>query len=52
MLFYWMIDRIRLGQFGVWWRPGFTNMGDYHSKYQPSTHHIKMRHVYLYEQAM
>ena len=41
--FYWITDRIRQGQFLVYWKPGPTNMGDYHSKHHPPAYHIKMR---------
>ena len=51
MRFYWTTDRINQGQFVVYWRPGPTNLGDYHSKHHPPAHHIKMRPTYLHERS-
>ena len=34
MRFYWVIDRIKQGQFKLYWRPGSTNLSDY-----PTKHH-------------
>ena len=34
MGFYWVIDRIKQGQFRVYWRPGSTNLADYPTKHQ------------------
>ena len=48
MRFYWVTDRINQGQFLVYWRPGKTNLGDYHSKHHPPAHHIQVRPTYLY----
>jgi len=43
MRFYWTIDRIKQGHFYVYWRPGSENLGDYHSKHHPPSHHSRMR---------
>jgi len=48
MRFYWVTDRINQGQFLVYWRPGKTNLGDYHSKHHPPAHHIQVRPTYLH----
>jgi len=48
MRFYWINDRISQGQFIVFWKPGPTNLGDYHSKHHPMSHHIKSRPTYLH----
>ena len=48
MRFYWVTDRINQGQFLVYWRPGKTNLGDYHSKHHPPAHHKQVRSTYLY----
>ena len=45
MRFYWLIDRMHQNQFTVYWKPGFTNLGDYHSKHHPPSHHQKMRPI-------
>ena len=47
--FHWIIDRILQMHFNVFWKPGPTNLGDYHSKHHPTSHHIKVRHTNLYE---
>ena len=39
MRFYCINGRINPGQFRVYWRSGPENLGDYHSKHQPPTHH-------------
>jgi len=45
MRFYWLVDRIKQNQFTVYWKPGVMNLGDYHSKHHPPSHHQKMRPV-------
>ena len=48
MRFYWINDRIKQGQFHVYWAPGPLNLGDYPSKHHAPEHHIKMRPTYLH----
>ena len=48
MRFYWINDRIKQGQFRVFWRPGPENLGDYHSKHHPPEHHIAVWSKYLH----
>ena len=43
MRFYWIRDRVRQGQFQVFWQPGKQNRGDYYTKHHHVKHHIKMR---------
>ena len=43
MRFHWQRDRAVQGQFRYYWRAGPTNLGDYHSKHHPGTHHKNMR---------
>ena len=43
MRFYWIQDRCQQDQFRIFWAPGAVNLGDYHTKHHPPTHHIKMR---------
>jgi hypothetical protein len=43
MRFYWIRDRVRQGQFLIYWRPGETNRANYFTK-----HHRRMRPVYLH----
>ena len=49
MRFYWVIDRIKQGQFKVYWRPGSTNLADYPTKHHSAEHHIKVHPLYLHE---
>ena len=48
MRFYWIRDRVRQGQFLIYWRPGETNRADYFTKHHPAKHHRRMRPVYLH----
>ena len=47
--FHWIQDRILQEHFNVFWKPGPTNLGDYHSKHHPTSHHIQVRHTNLHE---
>ena len=51
MRFYWIRDRVRQGQFKVFWAPGKDNHGDYFTKHHPTSHHRRMRPIYLHETA-
>jgi hypothetical protein len=48
MRFYWIRDRVRQGQFLVYWRKGKMNKGDYFSKDHPTSHHRDIRSSYLH----
>jgi len=48
MRFYWIRDRVRKGQFIVYWRRGETNRADYFSKHHPPAHHMEVRPTYLH----
>ena len=48
MRFSWVIDRIKQGQFKVYWIPGSTNLSDYPTKHNSTEHHIKVRPLYLH----
>ena len=47
--FYWVRDRVNQDQFIVYWRPEADNLGDYHTKHHPSSHHIKVRSNYIHD---
>jgi hypothetical protein len=47
MRFYWLRDRVRQGQFIVYWKPGKTNKADYFTKHHATKHHREMRYTYL-----
>jgi hypothetical protein len=49
MQFYWIRDRVRQGQYLVYWRKGSTNRADYFtSKHHPALHHQAIRSSYLH----
>ena len=43
--FYWVHDRVRQGQFFVFWDAGKNNLGDFSTKHHPPAHHKQMRPV-------
>ena len=47
--FYWIRDRVKQGQFQVFWRKGSEHLGDYYTKHFPASHHREMRPIYLHE---
>jgi hypothetical protein len=49
MRFYWVRDRVRQGQFNVFWAPGAENDGDYYTKHFPGSRHKAVRPSYFYE---
>ena len=48
MRFYWIRDRVRQGQFVIYWKRGETNRADYFSKHHAPAHHEEMRPQYLH----
>ena len=48
MRFYWIRDRVRQGQFHVYWKRGILNKADYFTKHHPAKHHQQIRSSYLY----
>lgn len=48
MRFYWIQDRVKQGQFHVYWRQGSTNRADYFSKHHSAKHHQEVRSTYLH----
>jgi hypothetical protein len=48
MRFYWVKDRVKQGQFHVYWGPGYQNLGDYFTKHHSPAHHKKMREIYIH----
>ena len=41
MRFYWVQDRVRQKQLMIYWQPGSTNLGNYHTKnHLPDYHHL------------
>jgi hypothetical protein len=48
MRFYWIKDRVKQGQFKIYWGPGFQNLVDYFTKHHSPTHHKQIRNVYIH----
>jgi hypothetical protein len=48
MRYYWVRDRVRQGQFLVYWKKGSLNRADYFTKHHPASHHMLMRPHYLH----
>jgi hypothetical protein len=47
MRFYWIRDRVRQGQFIIYWKKGALNKADYFTKHHPPAHHQTSRSTYL-----
>ncbi|GAX14227.1 hypothetical protein FisN_1Hu418 [Fistulifera solaris] len=47
MRFYWIRDRVRQGQFHIYWQRGETNKADYFTKHHSRKYHQQMRPVYF-----
>ena len=47
MRFYWLRDRIKQGQFQIYWRKGADNDADYFTKHHSPSHHRSIRSRYL-----
>jgi hypothetical protein len=48
MRFYWVRDRVKDGQFLVYWKRGEQNDADYFTKHHPTSHHRIKRSRYLH----
>ena len=48
MRFYWIHDRTSQGQFLIYWQPGITNLGEYHTKHHSPAHHRLIRPAYMH----
>jgi hypothetical protein len=48
MRFYWIKDRVKQGQFKIYWGPGFQNLADYFTKHHSPAHHRRIRNVYIH----
>jgi hypothetical protein len=49
MRFYWIKDRVKQGQFKIYWGPGFQNLADYFTKHHSPAHHKtkQIRDIYI-----
>jgi hypothetical protein len=48
MHFYWIKDKVKQGQFNVYWGPGYQNLADYFTKHNSPAHHKRMREIYIH----
>jgi hypothetical protein len=48
MRFYWIKDKVKQGQFGVYWGPGYQILADYFTKHNSPAHHKRMREMYIH----
>jgi hypothetical protein len=48
MRFYWIKDRVKQGQFNMYWGPGYQNLADYFTKHHSPAHHKRMREIYIH----
>ena len=48
MYFYLIRYRTSQVQFLIYWQPGITNLGNYHTKHHSPAHHQLMRPTYLH----
>jgi hypothetical protein len=46
--FFWITDRVKQGQFNVYWGPGYQNLADYFTKHHSPAHHKRMREIYIH----
>ena len=44
--FYWIQDRVKQGQFYIYWQKGIENMADYFTNHYPARHHRHMREIF------
>ena len=49
MRYYWVRDRVRQGQFHIYWGRGKDNLADYFTKHHPASHHRAVRPLYLHD---
>jgi hypothetical protein len=45
MRFYWIKDRVKQGQFNVYWGPDYQNLADYFTKHHSPA---RMREIYIH----
>jgi hypothetical protein len=47
MRFYWIQDRVKQGQYHIYWAPANLNLADYFTKHHAAQHHRNMRKHYV-----
>ena len=48
MIFHWVIYRTTQKHILVYWRPGNTNLADYHTQFHSPAHHQKQRPLHVH----
>jgi hypothetical protein len=48
MRFYWIKDRVKQGQFNVYWGPSYQHLADYFTKHHSRAHNKRMREIYIH----
>jgi hypothetical protein len=48
MRFNWIKDRVKQGQFYVYWVPGYQHLADYFTKHHSPANHKIMREIYIH----
>jgi hypothetical protein len=48
MCFYWIKDRVKQGQFKIYWGPVFQDLVDYFTKHHSPAHHKRIHNVYIH----
>jgi hypothetical protein len=48
MHFYWVKDRVKQGQFHVYWGPGYQHLAAYSTKHHSPAYHKRMREIYIH----
>jgi hypothetical protein len=48
MRFSLIKDRVKPGQFNVYWGPGYQNLADYFTKHHSPEHHKRMGEIYIH----
>jgi hypothetical protein len=46
--FWWVNDRVKQGQFHVYWGPYYQYLADYFKKHHSPTYHDRMREIYIH----
>jgi hypothetical protein len=48
MRFFGITDRVKQGQFSVYWGPDYQHLAEYFTKHHSPAHHKKMREIYIH----
>jgi predicted transposase YdaD len=45
---YWVKDRVKQGQFHVYWGPRYQHLANFFTTYHSPTHHKRIREIYIH----